>query len=113
MASEQKVEASQQVENTINWVKSLHSADDSKHKDEREVLPSNIRPKHYFISYTSIDLVKEFTFNGRAEIDLNIKAESNEIKFNSAEIEYKKITVTQSDDTQTIDVAKLVYDKKV
>eukprot|EP01084_Bolivina_argentea_P258662 436165_1 len=70
---------------------------------KREVLPSNIRPQHYFLSLFNIDLEKDFTYNGNVLIDLNIKENNtSKIMINSGDIKYKSITITQNNETQTI-----------
>jgi len=81
-------------------------------EQKREVLPTNVRPEHYFVSYSSIDLVKEFKFNGAVTIDLKVAEESTTITLNAADIEFKSIVVSQGDNSQKVDVAKLTNDEK-
>lgn len=80
---------------------------------DREVLPCNVRPRHYFISYTSIDLGKDFKFEARVEIDLEVNEDTQKIVLNSADIEFLSIKVTQNENTQQIKVSSIQYEKKV
>eukprot|EP01084_Bolivina_argentea_P279212 477320_1 len=113
MASETKPVATQ-VQDTISWIESLPPCDDiNVHKEQRQVLPTDITPKHYFVSYNDIDLEKDFKFRGRAEIDLVVKnANTSEIKLNSCELDFKKVCVIQKEETQDIEINALVYEEK-
>merc|ERR1719419_505925 len=90
----------------------MENTNDHSMRTHREVLPTDIRPTHYFVSYNAIDLVKEFKFHGVATIDLEVAKESNAITLNAAEIEFQSVTVSQGDDVQKVDVAQLAEDKK-
>eukprot|EP01084_Bolivina_argentea_P260065 439060_1 len=114
MADEKEnASVTEMIQDTIDWISSLTPYDDIDQKDKRQVLPTNITPKHYFISYTNIDLTSKFKFNGRVEIDLQINKQSNEITINSCDIEYKSISVQQGDNNnQNIDIRNINYDEK-
>eukprot|EP01084_Bolivina_argentea_P260064 439059_1 len=114
MADEKEnASVTEMIQDTIDWISSLTPYDDIDQKDKRQVLPTNITPKHYFISYTNIDLTSKFKFNGRVEIDLQINKQSNEITINSCDIEYKSISVRQGDNNhQNIDIKNINYDEK-
>lgn len=76
------------------------------------MLPTNVRPEHYFVSYNSIDLVKDFKFNGSVTIDLKVAEESSSITLNAADIEFVSIAVSQGDNAQNVDISTLTNDAK-
>lgn len=59
---------------------------------ERDLLPTNVVPRHY-----QLDLepdLDNFTFNGKALIDLDVAEDSNFITLNSKEIVITSVKVT-------------------
>ena len=101
------------IEDLINFVK---DKDEDKTGDDvfdkKEVLPSNVRPIHYFLSYTNIDLEKEFKFDGNVKIDLEIYQDNvSKIIINSGDITYSSITITQNENKSSIDVSTIIEDK--
>eukprot|EP00485_Elphidium_margaritaceum_P006713 CAMPEP_0202691708 /NCGR_PEP_ID=MMETSP1385-20130828/6352_1 /ASSEMBLY_ACC=CAM_ASM_000861 /TAXON_ID=933848 /ORGANISM="Elphidium margaritaceum" /LENGTH=913 /DNA_ID=CAMNT_0049347151 /DNA_START=33 /DNA_END=2774 /DNA_ORIENTATION=+ len=94
-----------------------NAPDSVSDKDQREILPSNIRPTHYFLSYSSVDLEK-FTFAGRVEIDLDVRESCSSITLNAAELEFLKVSVGQNNNNNNstpdidIDIDTLRYDAK-
>ncbi|ETO00172.1 aminopeptidase II, partial [Reticulomyxa filosa] len=59
---------------------------------EKEVLPKNVIPTHYFLSIT-LDLIKHYRFFGRVEIDLLVKKDSDFITLNTVDLPLLKIQV--------------------
>eukprot|EP00484_Ammonia_sp_Unknown_P001996 CAMPEP_0197023626 /NCGR_PEP_ID=MMETSP1384-20130603/4294_1 /TAXON_ID=29189 /ORGANISM="Ammonia sp." /LENGTH=884 /DNA_ID=CAMNT_0042451869 /DNA_START=21 /DNA_END=2675 /DNA_ORIENTATION=+ len=81
-------------------------------ESNKEVLPSNVRPTHYFLSYTNVDLEKEFKFNGKVCIDLAVSEDNvSQIIINSGDITYSSISVTQNDKSSKIEVSSISENK--
>ena len=100
------------IDNLISYIKDDEEKKGDDVFDKKEVLPSNVRPNHYFISYRNIDLVKEFKFNGSVKIDLDITEDNvPQIIINSGDIIYSSIKVTQNDKCSSIDVSKISENK--
>ena len=79
----------------------------------KEVLPANVQPNHYFLSYKNLDMVKEFKFDGTVKIDLDVFEDNvSKIVINSGEITYSSIKVTQGDNASDIDVSTISEDTK-
>ena len=103
--------ATAKVEAIIEQIDSLE-AKDSFDETGKEVLPADVRPTHYELSYTNIDLEKEFKFNGSVAIDLDVTEDNvSQIIINSGDITYSSISVTQSGKTTKIDVASISENK--
>jgi len=87
-----------------------HSPSEQK-ESEREVLPKNVVPTHYFVSIAP-DLVKHFRFFGRVEIDLVVKEESDFITLNTLDLFLFKIQVRNGTDVINVKVEDVQYDTK-
>ncbi|ETN99832.1 hypothetical protein RFI_37635 [Reticulomyxa filosa] len=68
---------------------------------EKEVLPKNVIPTHYFLSIT-FDLIKHYRFFGRVEIDLLVKKDSDFITLNTVNLSLLKIQVRNG--TEVLDI---------
>eukprot|EP01084_Bolivina_argentea_P055125 101081_1 len=85
--------------------------EESFDESDKEILPSNVQPTHYFLSYTNVDLENEFKFDGCVTIDLDIKEDNvSQIIINSGDITYSSIRVTQKDTNSDIDVSSITED---
>ncbi|ETO01841.1 Aminopeptidase N precursor, partial [Reticulomyxa filosa] len=71
---------------------------------EKEVLPKNVIPTHYFLSITP-DLVKHFRFFGRVEIDLLVKEDSDFITLNTVDLSLLKIQIRNGTEVLDIKIA--------
>ena len=101
------------IDNLISYIKDDEEKKGDDVFDKKEVLPANVRPNHYSLSYTNIDLEKEFKFNGNVKIDLDITEDNvSQIIINSGDITYSSIKVTQNDKCASIDVSKISENKK-
>ena len=56
-------------------------------KQEREVLPPEVQPTHYFVSYSSINLTDSFKFEATVTIDLTVASPAESISLNSSDLE--------------------------
>lgn len=70
--------------------------------EEREVLPTNVKPLHYHI--TLEPNFKTFKFDGDEAIDIKVVEDSNYISINTLEIEFGEVSLT----TGTGDIIKPV-----
>ncbi|ETO33549.1 hypothetical protein RFI_03556, partial [Reticulomyxa filosa] len=110
--------ASEATQNVLNFVESLPIVDDEKNlgfvcnlQKERDVLPKHVVPAHYFISITP-DLVKNFQFVGRVEIDLIVKEEADLIIMNALDLSFSKVQLKNGTDTVDIKTSDVTYNTK-
>eukprot|EP01084_Bolivina_argentea_P062068 113500_1 len=100
------------VDNLIKAIDDEEKKEDTFDESNKEVLPSNVRPTHYSLSYTNIDLEKEFKFNGVVKIDLNINENNvSQIIINSGDITYSSIKITQEQKCIDIDTSTISENK--
>ena len=62
--------------------------------DDRVLLPKTVKPSHYDLKYSDIDLVN-FTFTGTVDIALEASESSSLIVCNSADIKVQKAVYVQ------------------
>jgi len=72
-------------------------------------LPQNVTPVNYALELQP-DL-SNFTFAGRAIIDLNIKESTNIVKLNSAELTFDKATFEYSADSRRVESTQVALDE--
>lgn len=58
-------------------------------KKHFERLPTNVTPKHYTISLTTV--LEQFTFEGQAIIKVVVNEETDNIKLNASELRLSKV----------------------
>ncbi|KAH3680723.1 hypothetical protein WICPIJ_008120 [Wickerhamomyces pijperi] len=80
---------------------------------ERDVLPSYFKPVHYDLEVFNIN-VQQNTFQGKVNIELNIKEDTNKIVLNSHGLTFQNTTVkyTASKTEQNIQVQGVEFEEK-
>jgi aminopeptidase N len=80
---------------------------------DREILPDNVKPKHYDVSLKDLEF-KTWTYKGTVTIDSEITKPTKEIVLNTLEIKIldAKVTVDQTKSDQSISTKNFSYDEK-
>ncbi len=89
-----------------------HFKQTKKKQKERDVLPTDVVPRHYFVSLTP-DLVKHFKFIGRVEIDLDVVKETSEIRLHSLDLHFINVNLTQADKTVSVKTSDIKFEEEV
>jgi len=67
--------------------------DANKGKLERQLLPTNVTPVSYFVHVTPHFAKENLTFDGEAQIQLQVNEDTKSIQFHSLDMEYNKFIV--------------------
>lgn len=74
--------------------------------DQREILPSSIKPKHYDLSLFDLLFKEPFTYQGTVKISLSIKEPVQEVKINCRELKLLSADL----DGQSVTEGPITYD---
>lgn len=76
---------------------------------EREVLPTNVRPQHYDISFEPV-FEEPFDFRGVVEIELEVLQDTSVITLNASDLTILETCVIDVEDGGTVHVSEVIFD---
>lgn len=80
---------------------------------KRDVLPGHVKPVHYDLELSNIDVNKN-TFDGNVKIELDVKEDTDEIVLHALDIKFNKteLSYSVSKTESTVEIKDVSYDKK-
>ncbi|KAG9712973.1 hypothetical protein KCU73_g16676, partial [Aureobasidium melanogenum] len=81
---------------------------------DRDVLPDVVKPSNYAISLFDLELGGSWTYQGKVDIDVEVKQETNEITLNTHQLKVQsaQISAEQGKTEGAIKASNITYDEK-